>query len=148
MNFPDPNLPPMVIVDDSQDDAFLLRYRLRQGGIANPVTTFECPLAALSYLQSAYAIGALPPIVFVDVKMRGGFDFLAALREDSRFEDTKVVAITYSNHEIDLKRALELGVDGYILKFPDADILAEFLAHGPWFAIGRHAAKATHALCA
>lgn len=148
MNFPDPNLPPMVIVDDSQDDAFMLRYRLRQGGIANPVSSFECATEALSYLKSAYIIGTLPQIVFVDVKMSGGFDFLAALRSEPRLEDTKIVAVTYSNHEADLKRAIELGVDGYILKFPDADILAEFVVHGPWFAIARHTAKATHALCA
>jgi CheY-like chemotaxis protein len=148
MNFPDLSLPPLIIVDDSQDDAFMLRYRLRHGGIANPVNSFERPDDALSFLASSYVVGTLPMLVFVDIKMAGGFELVGEIRNDARFADTKVVAVTYSNNPNDLKRALELGVDGYILKFPDPDILAEFVAHGPWFAAAHHTAKASHALCA
>ena len=148
MNFPDLNLPPLAIVDDCQDDAFMLRYRLRQGGIANPVNSFERPTDALGFLASSYVIGTLPHLIFVDIKMSGGFKLVADIRNDHRFEEAKVIAVTYSNNPSDLKRSLELGVDGYILKFPDPDILAEFVAHGPWFAAARHAPKASHALCA
>jgi CheY-like chemotaxis protein len=148
MNFPDPNLPSFIIVDDCQDDSFLLRYRLRLGGIANPVTIFEDADAAVAHVRSSFIVGAPPELIFVDITMPGGFDLVARLREDPEYDHTKIVAATYSNHPTDLKRALELRVDGYLLKFPDADILADFVANGPWFDISRAEVRATHALCA
>jgi CheY-like chemotaxis protein len=148
MNFPDTNLPHFVIVDDCEDDAFLLRHRLRQGGIANPVTTFESASEALAYLTSLYGINSAPHLLFVDIRMHGGFELIAALREDTRFDEMKIVVVTYSNQPADLKRSLELRVDGYVLKFPDPDILAEFVQHGPWFDVSSRVAAANHALCA
>ncbi len=149
MNFPDPNLPHFVIVDDCEDDAFQLRHRLRVGGIANPVTTFESCVDAKTYLSSLYAAGSAPQLAFVDVMSPGAFDLIAALRDDPRFDETKIVVVTYSNDPADLKRALELRIDGYVLKFPDADILAEFVQHGPWFDVSHpSAARAVQVLCA
>src|SRR5436309_2310613 len=103
MNFPDLNLPPLLIVDDCQDDAFMLRYRLRQGGLANPVNSFERPSDALAFLASSYFVGTQPHLVFVDIKIAGGFELVADIRGDPHFEDTKVVAVTYSNNPNDLK---------------------------------------------
>lgn len=148
MNFPDPNLSSIIIVDDCEDDAFMLRYRLRLGGIANPVATFtRCP-EAQTYLTTLYGLNAAPQIVFVDIKMAAAGKLITALRDDPRFGDTKIVIATYSNDPADLKRALDLRVDGYILKFPDADILAHFVQHGPWFASVRQSARAEQVLCA
>ncbi len=149
MNFPDPNLPPFVIVDDSEDDAFLLRYRLRQGGIANPVVSFTDPVAAREYVAASYIVNAPPQLLFVDIRMAGGYNLIAELREDARFDDTRIVVFTYSNDPLDVKRGLQMRIDGYILKFPDPDILAEFVAHGPWFEISRPRPEAKrHVLCA
>lgn len=147
MNFPDPNLSPIVIVDDCEDDAFMLRHRLRRGEITNPVTTFSSCAGALAYLTGLYGVGAPPQVLFVDIKMPEAGTLIAGLRDDVRFDETKIVVATYSNDPVDLKRALDLHVDGYILKFPDADILAQFVQHGPWFTGARRGA-AVDALCA
>ena len=148
MNFPDPNLPELVIVDDCQDDAFLLRYRLRQGGIANPVTTIESASAALEHLCCRLGHRTPPQVVFVDIKMEAGCDVIRAVRNDHWLDDTKVVVTTYSNAPEDLKLALELRADGYLLKFPDPDILADFVLHGPWIDVSPRPIKSPHALCA
>jgi CheY-like chemotaxis protein len=150
MNFPDFSLPPIAIIDDSQDDAFLLRYRLRLGGIAHPVVTFETTTAALACLGSRFAVQTRPHLVFTDIRMPGAPDLIAELRDDPSWDDTKLVVLTYSNDPADLKKALELRIDGYLLKFPDPDILAEFVQHGPWFDASHLAPArvAAHALCA
>lgn len=148
MNFPDPNLPAIVVVDDSQDDAFLLRYRLRLGGVANPVVTFESTLESIAYLHGTRVVNALPEFLFVDIKMPGGAELIAEIREHAEFDDMKVVVLTYSNDAADLQHALELRINGYLLKFPDSDTLAEFVHRGPWFSISRKIQAAPHALCA
>ena len=148
MNFPDLSLPPIVIVDDSQDDAFLLRYRLRLGGIANPVTSFESASAALAYFRSPMALKAQPEFLFTDIKTPGATDLIADVRDRIEWDQLKVVVTTYSNDPADLQHALELRVNGYLLKFPAPENLAEFVLHGPWFSIPRGVVATSHALCA
>jgi CheY-like chemotaxis protein len=139
-NFPDSSLPPLVIVDDCDDDVFLLRCRLREGGITNPIVTFGCAQEAIGYLNVMRLRGAKPGLVFVEIKMPGseGFDLLAHLREIPEWEDVRLVVITPSNDPADLERALALRVDGYVIKFPPAELLAEFVRHGPWFTTMTH----------
>lgn len=149
MNFPDFNLAPIVIVDDCQDDAFLLRYRLRLGGITNPVMTFDAVPTALESLRSPFAHAPRPHLLFTDIKTPGAHDLITEIRDDAGWDGVKIVVMTYSNEAEDLERALALRIDGYLLKFPDPAILAEFVQHGPWFdAVRRPEAIAAHALCA
>ncbi|PTX94282.1 response regulator [Opitutus sp. ER46] len=135
MNFPDPTLPPIVIVDDCQDDVFQLRHLLRTGGIANPVTTFDCCAAAQSGLQSAAVLGVLPARLFIDIRMDGARELIAGLRHNPRYDDVRVIVATYSNDADDIAMARHLRIDGYLMKFPEAGILAHYVRHGPWFTL-------------
>ncbi len=148
MNFPDLTLSPIVIVDDSQDDAFLLRHRLRLGDIANPVTAFESAAAALAYFQSPMAMKARPEMLFADIKTPGVTELIADIRDRIEWDHLKIVVMTYSNDPADLQHALDLRVSGYLLKFPAAENLADFVQHGPWFATPRGIIAPSHALCA
>lgn len=140
MNFhyPDFTLPPLLIVDDSEDDVFLLRHRLREGGITNPIVTYASAAEALNDLR-ARREGELPSIVFTDIRMpvEGGFALIEAIRENPAWDAVRVVVITSSNDTGDLVRALELGANGYLIKFPPSEVLAEFVRNGPWFATRR-----------
>jgi CheY-like chemotaxis protein len=148
---PDPALPPIVIVDDSEDDIFLLRHRLRQGGITHPVVAFNSAPAALAYLSDWSSANLRPALFFTDIRMPEGcgLELIAWIRSDPEWDEMRVVVVTSSNHPDDLARALALRVDGYLIKFPPPDLLAEFVAHGPWFAIpGResvHIGELAHA---
>ena len=143
MNFhyPDPALPPIVITDDSEDDVFLLRHRLRQGGIPNPIVTFGSSAGALEYLKALEGRAARPTIIFADIRMPvdSGFALIAAVRENPAWDEVRVGVVTSSNDTTDLVRALELGANGYLIKFPPAEILADFVRRGPWFATRRGA---------
>jgi CheY-like chemotaxis protein len=149
LNYPDFSLPPIAIVDDSDDDVFLLRHRLRTGGITNPIISFRTTASALIHLDTC-ARNERPGVLFTDVRMPGecGFELIQRIRDDSRWDDMKVVVVSYSNHPDDLQRALGLRADGYLIKFPPPELLAEFLAQGPWFAVPRTATAAHHALSA
>lgn len=148
MNFPDPKLPPIIVVDDSQDDVFLLRHRLRLGGVENPVLTFDSPANVLACLHLAGAGGLLPRFVFADIKMPGAPELIDVLRRHPEWNDIKVVVLTYSNDPADLQRALDLRVDGYVLKFPSPEDLSDLVRNGPRFAVPHRIDAAVHALCA
>jgi CheY-like chemotaxis protein len=150
MNFPDPNLPPILIVDDCEDDVFLLRHRLRAGEVANPIRAFSSAEDALNYLRYLPWNEATPYLLFTDIKMPGGcgFDLIGKLREEPRWDSMKIAVITSSNHPVDLERALDLGVNGYLIKFPPPDLLAEFTTKGPWFAVSSRVHALTHPLSA
>lgn len=150
LQYPDFSLPPLVIVDDCDDDVFLLRHRLRMGGITNPIVNFRSTAAAVTYLEAATDNGLRPQIIFTDVRMPGdcGFDLIRRVREDPRWDEMKVVVVSYSNHPDDLQRALALRTDGYLIKFPPPEILAEFVQQGPWFALPRTQEAPRHALSA
>lgn len=136
-NFPDPSLPPLVIVDDCDDDIFLLRCRLREGGITNPIVSFNSPREAIGFFDAMRGGGVKPALVFVEIKLPGdqGFELIEHLREAPERDAMRVVVATLSNDPADLERALALHVDGYVVKFPPAELLAEFLHSGPWFAV-------------
>lgn len=150
MNFPDPTLPPFLIVDDCDDDTFLLRHRLRAGGIANPIESFESIDDAWRRLSIHGPEDRAPGLMFVDIKMPGasGFDLIARVRSDPSWNDLKIVVATSSNHPADVERALQLGIAGYLIKFPPPDVLAEFLREGPWFSLPHCEYSARHALSA
>jgi CheY-like chemotaxis protein len=149
-NFPDLSLPPILLVDDCEDDIFLLRHRLRAGGICNPIQACTSAAAALEYLDLLPANAARPGLLFTDIRMgeTDGFEFVGVLRSQPRWDDLKIVVVTCSSNPADLERALDLRVSGYLIKFPPPDILAEFVQHGPWLEVARRTTTFAHVLSA
>lgn len=144
--FPDPALAAFLIVDDCDDDAFLLRHRLREADFANPIHSFASTAEAAAWLRAA---SEPPALMFVDIKMPGasGLDLIAQVRACPAWDAMRIVVATNSNAPADLQRAVDLGVDGYLIKFPPADLLGELIRHGPWFELSRRAGL-PHALSA
>jgi CheY-like chemotaxis protein len=150
MNFPDPTLPPILIVDDCDDDAFLLRHRLRDARIVNPIVSFHTPVDALNHLRFGTHSEPAPSLLFVDVRMPGdsGFELIARIRDEPQWEQLRIVVITSSSDSADMERALALRADGYLIKFPPSEVLANFVAEGPWFALPRRVTGLQNALSA
>jgi CheY-like chemotaxis protein len=79
-----------------------------------------------------------PAAVLLDVKMPGldGLEVLAQIRSDPALRFLPVVMMTASKEETDVRRAYELGANGYIVKSIDPDACAASLrAFGEFFAL-------------
>jgi two-component system cell cycle response regulator DivK len=63
-------------------------------------------------------VAAHPSVVLMDIELPGmsGFDALARIRADAGLAATRVIAVTASATDLDRKRILEAGFDGYVPK--------------------------------
>jgi len=102
----------ILLVDD---DRFLLdMYSLKFKECGCKVTAIPDPLKALAVLRE----GLKPDILLLDVIMPGmtGFDFLEAVRKENLAEGATIIVLSNQGQEEDIKRAMDLGADGYIVK--------------------------------
>ena len=130
------SLPPVVIVDDEQDDLFLLSDRLRRANVQNPLLTFQKASDAVEFLKNAFLAPDLerrpepPCVVITDVKMPGldGFQLTGWIRAHAELAKVPVVVLSGANDPKDNARALNLGANAYFQKFPRAETLAAIIA--------------------
>lgn len=122
----------IVLVEDNEDDVFFMRRALKGAGITTPIRVLTDGQQASDYLtrsgvSSALKTGAMPGLVFLDLKLPycTGFEVLEAMRREGTLENTQVVILTSSPEERDRKRARELGAAAYLVKPPTPTMLKE-----------------------
>lgn len=125
-----PAHPPLLVVDDEPADTYFLRRALKQAAIPNPVIGCADGEDAIRFLEGAKFGGQRPCLIFLDLKMprMNGFEFLAWIRSQADFNDLKVVIVSSSDLPEDRERALALGAQDYLVKFPPPEKLAELVA--------------------
>jgi CheY-like chemotaxis protein len=128
-----PNLPPVLVVDNDEDDLHLIKRLMGKGGVKNPVVTFDDPSKAVAFLKAALAMpngGLMPCAVFTDLKMprMDGFELIAWIRGEKALTALSVVMLSSSSFEKDIKRAKALGVDNYLVKLPTPETMAKIVA--------------------
>lgn len=130
----------ILLVEDNEDDVFLMQRALKAASITNPVRVVEDGQQAVEYLagEGIYAdrgLHPLPSIVFLDLKLplRKGLDVLAWIRLQATFENLVVVVLTSSNEPSDLKEAYRLGANSYVVKPPTAVQLRELAKAFRWY---------------
>ena len=121
----------ILLVDDSPDDALLIRLALRKTGITNPVTVVGDGEKAVQYLRGEAPYEdrqafPMPELVLLDLAMprMGGFDFLEWIRQQPEFRLLPVVVLTGSALLADAKRAHQLGASSFVTKPADLTELA------------------------
>jgi two-component system, response regulator len=114
---------PILLVEDTPDDAELTVMALKQAGLLNEVVVAEDGQEALDYLfgQGRYAgrnPQDAPALVLLDIKMPrvDGIEVLQRLRADLRTHLMPVVILTTSTEDVDLVRAYESGANAYVRK--------------------------------
>jgi two-component system response regulator len=114
---------PILLVEDTPDDAELTVMALKQSGLLNEVIVAEDGLEALDYLfgQGRYASREplnSPALVLLDIKMPrlDGIEVLQRLRADPRTHLLPVVMLTTSTEDTDLMRSYESGANAYVRK--------------------------------
>jgi CheY-like chemotaxis protein len=113
----------ILLVEDNEDDVFLMKHALTGAGVSNPVFVVETGQQAVDYLSGVgqYAdrrAYPLPVIVFLDLKLplMSGHEVLAWIRGQRQFESLVVVVLTSSNEPSDVRRSYSLGANSYLVK--------------------------------
>lgn len=123
-----------MIVDDSADDITLLQHRLKSVGVDAPMLTYVDSAEALSFLRELEgcpeSIFLQPGMMFLDLQMPKvhGFVFLKWVRSQAWLDDMRLVVLSGSEKPEDRARALKLGADRYLVKFPPTDVFSELVA--------------------
>ncbi len=123
-------LPPILVVDDSADDVFILTRLLLRAGVQNKVIGFEDPRPACSYLEGeGRKENSLffPILVFTDLEMPNmdGCAFVTWIRQQSSSLRLPVYMITGSSDPAAHESAIAAGVNRVFQKFPSTTALAE-----------------------
>ena len=130
----------ILLVEDSEDDVFLMQRALKSAGISNPLHVVEDGQRAIDYLTGAgdytdRSAHPLPAIVFLDLKLpiKGGFEVLQWIRTNPALQNLVVVVLTSSNEPSDLKRAYGLGANSYVVKPPTSTQLLDLAKAFKWY---------------
>ncbi len=122
----------ILLVEDNEDDVFLMQHALAGAGVANPVRVVENGQEAIDYLAGAGEYQdrvrhPLPVIVFLDLKLPlvSGHEVLAWIRSQPARESLVVIVLTSSDEPSDVRRAYALGANSYLVKPLDARQLIE-----------------------
>lgn len=110
----------MLVVDDTASIRFLIRTNLELAGftVDEAVDGADC----LDFLRAAEV---LPDAITVDVMMprMDGVSTVTAIRSDPRTRDIAIVMVTTQGHPADIQRGMQAGVDAYLTKPFDPDVL-------------------------
>jgi CheY-like chemotaxis protein len=113
----------ILLVEDNEDDVFLMRHALTTAGVSNPVFVVESGQEAIDYLSGSGGYQdrrqfPLPVIVFLDLKLplMSGHEVLAWIRGQRQLESLLVVVLTSSNEPSDVRRSYSLGANSYLMK--------------------------------
>jgi CheY-like chemotaxis protein len=125
---------PILLVEDSPDDALLIQRAFRKANLANPVQLVRDGEEAVAYLSGAapYADRTrfpLPVFMLLDLKLprRSGLEVLAWVRQESVVRRLPVVVLTSSRESVDVNRAYDLGVNSYLTKPVGFEALLEMV---------------------
>ena len=113
--------PRLLIVDDLDDDIFLLRHALKKGGVTSPIDSRENGSLAVEHLKSCLANlpgAVLPTLVLLDVKMpmMDGHQVLAWIRSQPALNNLAVYMFSSSPLPSDISRAEKSHAAGYWIK--------------------------------
>ena len=117
----------ILLVDDSWDDALVVRRALEKAGLEEPVLWVDDSEEAMAYLmgEKDYADRAkrpLPQIVLLDLRMPkvDGLEFLRRMKAQPHLERLMVVVVTGVRDSKLIAEAYHLGAHSYIAK--DANV--------------------------
>lgn len=128
------NSAPILLVEDSEDNVFLVRHAMHKAGISVRLEVATTGEQAIEYLggtqrYSDWLRFPLPSIVLLDLKMPGmsGFDVLKWIRQQPGLKALRVAMLTSSELPSEIKTAHELGANIFLTKPVQLERLVEVM---------------------
>ena len=121
------SLPAILIVDDDEGHAILIRENLESAGVPNRIEHFRDGQAVLDFFASRPPTPTEGYIVLLDIRMPkvDGIEVLRRMRADPKLRMLPIIMLTTTDDVRDVQRCHQLGCGGYIQKPVDYDKFAE-----------------------
>jgi two-component system, response regulator len=110
---------PILLVEDSSEDAELTLRALKKAHVANPVDLVTDGVAALDYLKARRPrLSDFPILVLLDLKLPklDGFDVLIRLQQEEELRAVPVIVVTSSQEQEHVLESYSLGVRAFVRK--------------------------------
>jgi CheY-like chemotaxis protein len=113
----------ILLVEDREDDVFLIKKAFARAGLNNPLYIVSNGEEAIAYLLGGYPFSnrneyPLPDLILLDLKMPklDGFETLQWIRKQPGIRGLPVVVLTSSEEIRDVNRAYQLGANSFLVK--------------------------------
>jgi|SaaInlV_165m_DNA_1040744.scaffolds.fasta_scaffold27099_3 CheY-like chemotaxis protein len=110
----------ILLVDDSDDDVFLIKGLFEDAHLLNILYCVEDGEKAIKYLnqEDEFKDSESPGLILLDVNMpiKGGFEVLKEIKQNEKLKHIPVIMLTTSNREEDIMQSYESGASSYIRK--------------------------------
>jgi CheY-like chemotaxis protein len=130
----------ILLVEDNEDDIFLMRRALSQAEVTNPLYIVEDGQEALDYLSGTGKFidrrsYPLPALLFLDLKLplKSGHEVLSWVRAQPALQSLVVVVLTSSDQPTDVQKSYQLGANSYLVKPPTAEQLLDMAKSFKWY---------------
>src|SRR5687767_7564865 len=119
--------PRILIVDDDEGHAILIRENLEAAGLRNPIEHFRDGQAVLDFFSQRPHGSQESFIVLLDIRMPkiDGIEVLRRLKADPEMSKLPIIMLTTTDDSREVERCYELGCNVYIQKPVDYDRFAE-----------------------
>lgn len=119
--------PTILIVDDDEGHAILIRENLESAGVPHRIDHFRDGQAVLDFFAARSPTPADRYIVLLDIRMPkvDGIEVLRRMRADPELRTMPIIMLTTTDDVRDVQRCHQLGCNGYIQKPVDYDKFAE-----------------------
>lgn len=119
--------PTILIVDDDEGHAILIRENLEAAGLPNRIEHFRDGQAILDFFLSQRGRASETYLVLLDIRMPkvDGIEVLRRLKADPELRKLPVLMLTTTDDTREVERCHQLGCNGYIQKPVDYDKFAE-----------------------
>jgi CheY-like chemotaxis protein len=124
----------ILLVEDNEDDVFILKRLLKKLGQNLPIHIVVDGQQALDYLQAAGKFAdrtqyPCPSLIFLDLKLPlvHGFEVLAWIKQQPSLREIPVAVLTSSPEPSDLERATSLGAKTFLVKPPTEAMISPLL---------------------
>ena len=130
----------ILLVEDNEDDVFLMERALQGAGIVNRMNIAQDGQEAIDYLSGTHKYCdrskyPIPAVVFLDLKLplKSGHQVLEWIRNQKELQSLVVVVLTSSAEPKDVKQSYELGANSFIVKPPKAEDLLDLAKSFKWY---------------